>query len=308
MAIGFQNLIQSEYTTIVLKSLWIILIAFILNFLSNLFFKARLKRILKKRPVEERRLKQTRVNFLRLLISSLIFILALIQVLLLIPGFKTLSISLIAGAGIAAIVIGFAAQKTLANIVSGLSISLFTPFRLGDRIKAGEDFGDVEEINLRHTVIKTWDNRRVIIPNSIMSEREIINYSIKEEKMLWTVNMGISYDSDIDKAKSIMTKLAKKHPDVIIPEVKDEDGNLEKKEPRVRVTDCGDFAVNLRLYFWVEKPNKAWGTGFDLIEQIKKEFDKQGIEIPFPYRTIVYKNDLEKDKKYFKNDEEKKKK
>ena len=69
------------------------------------------------------------------------------------------------------------------------------------------------------------------------------------------------------------------------------------KEPHVRVTECGDFAVNLRLYFWVEKPNKAWITSYDLIEEIKKEFDKQGIEIPFPYRTIVYKKDLEEKKK-----------
>lgn len=109
--------------------------------------------------------------------------------------------------------------------------------------------------------------------------------------------MGISYDSDIDKAKRIMLEKARKHPDVIIPEVKDEKGEMEKQEPMVRVTECGDFAINLRLYFWVSAPKKAWFTGYELIEQIKKEFDKQGIEIPFPYRTIVYKKDLEKRKK-----------
>ncbi len=292
-------LMHNFYFQITVHSFLIILSMFIIHLIFDFIFRKRIKYLSKIKNIENKKLKITRIDFLRKIISTTIFILTIIFVLLLIPGFKTLSISLLAGAGIAAIVIGFAAQKTLANIVSGVSIAFFTPFRVGDRLKIGEDLGDVEELTLRHTVIKTWDNRRVIIPNAIISEKEIINYSIKDEKMLWTINMGISYDSDIDKAKKIMIDKAKKHRKIIVPEENDENGNLDKKEPKVRVTDCGDFAVNLRLFFWVEKPSDAWTTGFDLIESIKKEFDKQGIEIPFPYRTIVYKKDLEK-KKYMK--------
>lgn len=292
-----QTILQNEYFKILLKSIIIILIAFILHLSFKFHFNRISIKISKKGSVEDKRLKKTRLEFLRIFVSNIIFILAVIFILFLIPGFKTFSLSLLAGAGIIAIIIGFAAQKTLANIVSGISIAIYAPFRIGDRLKVGDEFGDVEDVTLRHTVIRTWDNRRIIIPNSLISEREIVNYSIKEERLLWTINMGISYDSDIDKARDIMLKEAKKHPDVYVPEIKNEEGILEKKEPRVRVTECGDFAVNLRLYFWVQKPGNAWPTGFDLIESIKKEFDKQGIEIPFPYRTIVYKKDLEKIKK-----------
>ncbi|MBD3252384.1 mechanosensitive ion channel [Candidatus Pacearchaeota archaeon] len=295
---NLKSVINSNiYTKLSFNTIAIIILAFATKFLLSVFFNRSLKRIEKKKSIEDKRTRKTRIEFLRNITTTIIFLLAITFILLPIPGFKTFSYSILAGAGIAAIIIGFAAQKTLANIFSGISVALYSPFRIGDRLKIGEEFGDVEEINLRHTIIRTWDNRRIIIPNSIISEREIVNYSLKEERLLWSVNMGISYDSDIEKAKKIMLKLAKKHPNVIMPEIKDEDGNIEKKQPVVRVTECKDFSINLKLFFWVEKPGKAWVTGFDLIEQIKKEFDKQGIEIPFPYRTIVYKKDLDRKKR-----------
>jgi len=297
----FENLMESIknnlYSQIIFKIITIFIIGILINIIIGFLFRKRILKLEKLKSSENRRLKITRTKFLKNIITFVIFLFVVVSILFLIPGFEKMTISLLAGAGIAAIIIGFAAQKTLANIVSGFSIAIFTPFRIGDRIKIGEDLGDIEEINLRHTVVRTWDNRRIFVPNSVISEKEIINYSIKEERLLWTINMGISYDSDIDTAKKIMKDLAEKHPDVIVPEIKSEEGEFEKKEPHVRVTECGDFAVNLRLYFWVEKPNKAWITSYDLIEEIKKEFDKQGIEIPFPYRTIVYKKDLEEKKK-----------
>lgn len=278
---------------IVVKSIFAIVFALLIYVFVNLFFNWKLNKLAKKRPSNDRRLKQTRAKFTKIVSNYIIGIAVIIYILFQIPGFRTFSISLLAGAGIAAIVIGFAAQKTIANIISGISIAIYAPFRIGDRLKIAEEFGDVEEINLRHTVIRTWENKRVIIPNSIISDREIINFSINDEKLLIPLDIGISYDSDIDKSRKIMLKLANKHPDVISPEIKDEYDGFVKREPAVRVTECGEYAVNLRLYFWVESNRKAWTTKFDLIESIKKEFDKQGIEIPFPYRTIVYKKDMD---------------
>ena len=297
MVISLQSLLQNEVFKIIFKAILILIVAFILNCIFKIHLRRSSRKIARNTSLEDRRLRKTRLEFLRIFVSNFIFIVAAIFVLMLFPGFRALSVSLLAGAGILAIIIGFAAQKTLANIISGISIAIYTPFRIGDRIKVGDEFGDVESLTLRHTVIKTWDNRRIIIPNALIAEREIINYSIKEERLWWTVNIGISYDSDIDKAKKIMLKVAKEHPDVYVPDVKNEEGVLEKKVPEVKVTECGDFSVNLRLYFWVEKPSKAWFTGFDITEKIKKEFDKAGIEIPFPYRTIVYKKDLEAQKR-----------
>ena len=282
------------YLGILTKTVVILTAALILHVIVKTSFSKISKKVSEEASVEEKKLKQTRINFLQILFAFLIYLFACIFILFLIPGFKAFSVSLLAGAGILAIVVGLAAQKTLANIISGISIAVSVPFRIGDRIKVGEEYGDVEELTLRHTVMKTWDNRRVIIPNALVADKEIVNYSIKDEKMMWTVNIGIGYDSDIDKARKIMLDKAKKHPEVIVPDVANSDGEIEKGEPYVMVTECGDFSVKLRLYFWVSAPNKTWQTSFELIEQIKKEFDKQGIDMPFLQRTITRKKDFKK--------------
>ena len=282
------------YLGILTKTVVILTAALILHVIVKTSFSKISKKVSEEASVEEKKLKQTRINFLQILFAFLIYLFACIFILFLIPGFKAFSVSLLAGAGILAIVVGLAAQKTLANIISGISIAVSVPFRIGDRIKVGEEYGDVEELTLRHTVMKTWDNRRVIIPNALVADKEIVNYSIKDEKMMWTVNIGIGYDSDIDKARKIMLDKAKKHSEVIVPDVANSDGEIEKGEPYVMVTECGDFSVKLRLYFWVSAPNKTWQTSFELIEQIKKEFDKQGIDMPFLQRTITRKKDFKK--------------
>lgn len=288
-----EGIFQNQYFWIIIKAVGIILFAIILKKVFSFYFLGILKKTEKKEPSEEKRLKKTRMKFIDGFFSFLIYSVAIIFVLFLIPGFKEISVSLLAGAGIAAVVLGFAAQKSLANIISGISIAFYAPFRVGDKLKIFGEYGIVEDISLRHTIIRTWDNKRLVIPNSLIDSQEILNFSLRGERVLWTLNFGISYDSNIDKAKKIMIEKANKHPDNLV--FKDEKGI--KNQPFVRVTECGDFAVNLRLYFWSEDAWTAWKMGYDLTEEIKKEFDKKGIEIPFPYRTIVYKKDLEKRKK-----------
>ena len=279
-----------------LKAFLIIFFAIFLNVLIKFYFRKLSYFSVNQKSSQDRRVLGTRLKILRRIISSLIYIIAFIMILFLIPGFKTLSVSLLAGAGIIAVIIGFAAQKTIGNIISGISIAVYSPFRIGDKVNILQENGQVEDINLRHTVIRTWDNKRIIIPNSIISEREIINYSLKDEKMLFALELGISYDSDVDKAKEILVNLANKHEENLIFNERDEDGKLEKKEPYVRLVSFGDSSVNLKLYFWVKDNSKGFKMKHELLEQIKKEFDKKGISIPFPHRTIVYKTDLEKQK------------
>jgi small-conductance mechanosensitive channel len=295
MANGVSELFQQEFFQLALKIVAVLIIAFILKLISGHYFKIASKRVQKYGSKEEAKIKKTRISLLKKFVSALIFIGAIIGILFFVPGFKNAAYSLLAGAGIVAVVIGFAAQKTLANVMSGISIALYSPFRVGDKLKIFEEYGIVEDISLRHTVIKTWDNKRLVIPNSLIDDKEIINYSLHRERVLWTINMGISYDSDIDEAKEIMLNLAKKHENNIeFEEFDKHSGKKAKREPFVRVTGCGDFAVNIRLYYWCEDAWIAWKMGYDLTEQIKKEFDKKGIEIPFPYRTIVYKKDMDK--------------
>ena len=238
-------------------------------------------------------LDQTRARMVRNLIKALVYVMGFLLLLSLIPELKNLSLALFAGAGFAGIVVGLAAQNAFSNILSGIFLSIFQPFRLGDRVKIGEEYGTIEDITLRHTVLKTWDNRRLVIPNAKISDEYIVNYSMMDEKILMNFDMGISYDSDIDLARKIMLEEALKHPNLF--EVTEDTDFLEKKDlVKVRVVGTGDFSVNLRLYAWTKDQPSAVKMKFDLIESIKKRFDKEGIEIPFPYRTIVYKKDLER--------------
>jgi len=145
------------------------------------------------------------------------------------------------------------------------------------------EYGTIEDITLRHTAIRTWQNKRLIIPNSRISEETIINWTIGDLTVLWKVDFGISYDSDIDLARSIILDEINKHPDVM---------HEQDREAKVRVTELGDFAVNLRALFWAPDRPTAWGTGAEIRESVKKRFDREGVEIPFPYRTVVFKKDM----------------
>ncbi len=264
---------------------------------ATIFFARLADRLLQgyfKKASLKLRVDPTGYKLLRHLVVAAIYIVGLIVVISSVPQLRTLSVALFAGAGFAGIVIGFAAQSTLANIISGISLAVFHPFRVGDIVTIHNEYGTISDLTLRHTVVVTWDNRRLIIPNSIINEEAIINWSIEDPTVIWPVNIGISYDSDIDLARSIMEDEAGGNPNVmdhyevsrIHPEV------AEGSEIKVLLTELGDFAVNLRLMIWVRDRSLAYITGCELMESIKKRFDAEGIEIPYPYRTILYKKDM----------------
>lgn len=229
------------------------------------------------------KIDETTYTVVRRILTITIYIIGIAVVITLIPGLPDLMLGMAAGAGIAAIVIGFAAQKVLSNVFGGISIAIYRPFRVGDVVEMEDEYGTIENITLRHTVIRTWQNKMQIIPNSRISEDTIVNWTIEDLTVLWKVEFGISYDSDIDIARSIILDEIDKHPDVM---------HEEDKEAKVRVTELGDFAVKLRATFWVSDRPTAWGTGAEIRESVKKRFDREGVEIPFPYRTVVFKKDM----------------
>jgi small conductance mechanosensitive channel len=266
----------------------------------------------------------TSFRMFRHIVVALIYFVGIVVVIFSIPGLRSLSVALFTGAGIAGIVIGFAAQSTLSNIIAGLSLAIFQPFRVGDRLNIMNEYGKVTDLNLRHTVIITWDNRRLIVPNSIISNEAIINWTIEDPAVIWPIDVGISYDADIDQARRIMIEEARKHPNVMPPQevkynvvkpslIKSETLKMgffdspvlhpvdpdfrERGEVKVNVVELGDFSVNLRLLVWFKDRSIAYSSGCEIREAIKKRFDKESIEIPYPYRTIVYKTDLEKETK-----------
>ncbi len=227
------------------------------------------------------------------LVVMVIWILGILSAISLVPELNKLTLSLFAGAGVLALVIGLAAQKTTANMVGGVTIAMFQPFRVGDRIKVKEFYGKVEDITLRDTVIRTGDNARVIIPNSVITEEIIGNFSIKDEKSIKMLDFGISYDSDIDLARSIILSEVRKHPDYF--PFKGKQGVFDGEQSVVvKVVKWDASAVVLRAFFWAKDQKIANLMEMDLLESVKKRFDAEGVEIPFPYQVWVDKKDLPK--------------
>lgn len=232
----------------------------------------------------------TRYKFFKNAVSFVIYLVAVTIIFYTIPELKTIGMSLFAGAGILAIIIGFASQAAFSNIISGIFIVTSKPFRVGDFIKISDEFiGTVEDITLRHTVIRNNENRRIIIPNAVINNQTIINSNIVDEKVCSLIEVGISYDSDIDKAISIIQEEVMKHP-LSLDNRSDEEIAEGIPQVDVRVMGFGESAVNLRGNAWAATPRYAFMLRTDLFKSIKKRFDAEGIEIPFPYRTIVMKN------------------
>ena len=147
----------------------------------------------------------TQFKFLNNALGAVIFFSALAIIFMTIPKLKSLGVTIFAGAGILAAIIGFASQAAFSNIVSGIFIVIFKPFRLGDIVKISNLYsGIVEDITLRHTVISDFENKRLIIPNSVISAETIHNANIVDKKVCNHIWYGISYDSDVDLATSII--------------------------------------------------------------------------------------------------------
>jgi small conductance mechanosensitive channel len=273
-----------SYWEQIVFALIVLVVAFIttriLRFIVGRFFrKAAMK--LKVDP--------TRYNFFKNAIDFLVFLLAIIVIFRSIPALSVFGTTLLTGAGILAAIVGFASQSAFSNIVSGVFLVIFKPFSVGDRVKIGQLYqGDVEDITLRHTVIKDFENRRIVIPNSIISNETIINANLVEDKVCMFIEMGIALDADVEKAIKVIQDETMKHRFYM-------DSRTDEEKARgdhpviVRVMGFTDIATQLRAYAWAKNANDGFDLKTDLHLAIKKRFDKEGIEIPYPRRIIVNK-------------------
>ena len=285
-----EALLQSVDKLIIL--VLIVFATFVISRIINMLLRRAFDKASKHLKIEP-----TKFNFFRHVLNAIIVLIGISISVYTIPALRAVSVSLLAGAGVLAVVIGFASQQAFANIVAGIFIVIFKPFKVGERIKINADaVGMVEDITLRHTVIKNFENKRIIIPNSVISNAQIENWDAEDKKICKHVDFGISYDSDINLAISIIQDEAEKHENCIDNRDKDEKKNNDPIV-RVRVMSFGDSSVNLRAWIWAESPPQAFVIGTDLNKSIKERFDREGVEIPFPYRTIVYKKDVPKNAK-----------
>ncbi|MBK6347814.1 MAG: mechanosensitive ion channel [Bacteroidales bacterium] len=273
------KIVQYVIVAVVISALAVIL-ARILQKIMKVYFE---------RSSHVLRVDPTRYKFLRNAVSFVVFMLAITLIFYTVPELRTIGITLFAGAGIFAAIIGFASQEAFSNIISGIFIVIFKPFRVGDNIKIGDIHqGVVEDITLRHTIINNFENRRIIIPNTVISSQTIINSTIEDEKVCTFIEVGISYESDLEKAKTILSETVEAHPNCLDNRSPQE---IMEGVPQVivRVISFGESSVNLRAYGWAANTGEGFVMKCDVFESLKQRFQDGGIEFPYPHRTIVYK-------------------
>jgi small conductance mechanosensitive channel len=221
---------------------------------------------------------RTSVFFVTQLAQIMIFVVALTFYAHLIPELRSVGTALLASVGVASIVVGLAAQNTLGNIVAGISLIIYRPFQVDDQIQVtaptGLETGVVESLSLGYTVLRTFDHRRAVIPNSIMATQATVNLTSRDLKVILALPISIGYGADLDVARSILLALAREHADVA--SVVD-----------CPVTQLGGSAVTLTLRAWCPNADAAKRAQFDLYERAKRRFDEAHIEIPFPYQNVI---------------------
>ena len=230
------------------------------------------------------RIDRMTISFIQHLATFIMWIVLALLFSHLVPSLNKLTTSLLAGVSIVSVVIGFAAQSTLGNLVSGISLVIYKPFRRGDRLQlttpTGLETGIVEDLSLGYTVLRTFDNRRIVISNGTISNQIMINLSSIDLRVMMSLPISIGYTSDIDKAREIVLELAQAHDNV-------------QEVVGCPVIGLGGSSVNLSLRAWCPDAATAKSVEYDLLEQMKKRFDEAGIEIPYAYQNVVLSGQLD---------------
>lgn len=208
--------------------------------------------------------------FLKSLISAILKTMLIISVLVMIGIEMTSFIAILAAAGLA---VGMALSGTLQNFAGGVMILLFRPFKVGDFIDALGYKGTVKEIQIFNTILTTPDNVTIILPNGGLSGSAMTNYSAQPTRRV-DMTFGIGYDDDIDKAKKLLNGL-----------INNDERIFKDPAPFIAISELADSSVNFVVRVWVNASD-YWGVFFDMQEKVKKDFDNQGVSIPYPQTDV----------------------
>ncbi len=277
--------ITYELTSFWHIALYIIVVIFITWLLSRLIRFFLVKYINRKNKNHQYSI--TRLKFMKNSVKFFLGIIAFLVIVFTIPLFRSKAGIIFSGAGILAAIIGFAAQAAVSNLIAGAFIVMFKPFRVGDFIKL-DDFrlGIVEDITLRHTVINTFENKRLIIPNSLISTESIFNHTIDDTYVQSFNNIMVGLHADIDKVKQIITEEALKLTYIIDNRTPEEIAN-NVDQIRIRVKEVNENGIYLRAFIWVSDPYEEFRVKSDLLEAVHKRFLKENIDLPVPLRKMV---------------------
>ena len=255
---------MKDVLDIFLKYVLPFIAAYLINIVMNRFLSKELLR------------GKIHLIFLKGIIIAVVWAIAALTVLSGIPAFSKTWETAVASSGIAAVVLGLAAQSTLANVFAGISLSASRPFDIGDRIKIDSyDPGFVENITLRHTVIKTYQNEIIYIPNSIVGSQTIVNYT-QENSFSYPIRVSVAYGTDMQKAMDVIADAIESHP------------KHHGARPRVLCKSCDDSGVTLQALVETRDFRDNPGTCSECLVEIMKRFAAEGIEIP--YNKLVLLN------------------
>lgn len=216
------------------------------------------------------RLDPILVNFAGAVVNTALLVLVIVFALSQLGLDTTSLVALVGAAGLA---VGLALKDSLAHFAAGVMLIVFRPFKLGDYVEVGGVAGSVDKISIFSTRLKTPDNKVVTVPNGNIFGNTMVNYSEESTRRIDLV-VGISYDSDLLKAKSLLDEIVGKHDKV-----------LKDPEYRIAVSELADSSVNFIVRPWVNAAD-YWDVRFELLETIKLRFDAEGIEIPFPQMAL----------------------
>ena len=258
-----------------------VLLGYLLQFVAAvvIFYIGRMVAKAVKRFMERALLARSVDKAVVSFVASIVYAVILIAtVLMALSQVGVQTTSFIAILGAAGLAVGLALQGSLANFASGILIILFRPFKSGDFIDAGGISGTVDKIEIFQTIMKTPDNKLVIVPNAQITGGAITNFSAEPVRRVDLV-IGISYDADLRKAKHILQQMLADDPRV-----------LKEPEAVVSVAALADSSVNLNVRPWVNSAD-YWAVYWDTLEKVKLAFDEQGIGIPYPQMDVHIKQD-----------------
>ncbi len=264
----------NNFWTVILFIIGVVFISWIISRIIRYFI---IRHLLKRKGEEY---KQTSATFLKNSVKFIVGLIAVIFIIVSVPAFRSQASSIFVGAGILAAILGFAAQSALSNLIAGAFIVMFKPFRVDDYIKLDEKrYGIVEDINLRHTVIRNFENKRIIIPNSVISVESILNHTIKDLHVQSHTHFEVGLYADIDLVKKIINEEALQHPSIIDNRTPEEILQ-DVSQINIRVISIQGNTIQLRLYAWVSSPSEEFQFRCDMLERVHKRFRAEGIDLP----------------------------
>ncbi len=266
-----ENFLNNNNLIIFYKTIIIVLLVLVLNKLNKALFRSILKRH-----------NKIHLKFTRSIITVFIYVIGIFAVFKLIKPNTDFTTSFLTSSGIIVAVAIFAAQESLNDILSGVMLSWSRPFEVGERVQilGLKVTGIVEDITVRHTIIRTFNNSKIVIPNSVMNKQMIENNSNRDSRAGNFLDVLISYESDLDKAISILEELVSSHELVLI---------TEQTPVKVIIRDLTENGVALRVQIWTKEVGENFMACSDIRKSVLEKFKENNIEIPYKQVEVINK-------------------